>query len=776
MKLVLRCAWFVAFGGLFLFSTLVLTRRWTGWDPRELLRVRPEFRDAVVGLELELDLRVAPRLAGTARLALRPGTEGRLWFLLNGDLELEDARDGAGRELDWDDEGRLRSDYHQEARVLAVDLVGPSDELVLVYAGQGNDGLQGRDWMGVLMLAPDERRMSVQTAFYPQIPPDLDGPGARPWPTRMRVLLPEAFEAYAPGRPGEPSAAPGGGRAWSWETETPAVLSLFAAERVRRETVLGAARVVTLLTPEHAELGDGIASEVERMLRAYEGWWGPIGGQSLGVIEFRGRGASYNWTSEGIIAMEVGALSGSVPTAKLAHESAHLWWGQDTCPRGRGERFLTEGLAEYASWRFLEAEEGAAAAEAEAAAAEQRWWERVHETGVDPAPLDVRFRMPGYTELAYAKCPLTLWRLDRALGHERMDAVLRAYRERARGAPEGSDSAESFAAALAEHAPGVELGALERAGHAHLALGDVVFDGTRARGELRIEPCPARVAASPLAEVVLRGFGETGERRTRVAVDGARAAFELEGDGPIQAVLVDPGGPFRCPTPALAPGFGLVASEPAQGARDVELGPLVARLHFGTALAEPGPAYVRLAQRATLDLARERHTATPRLDGMTLEDGGRTLALALSETSPGGDHAVVLPAGLVSARGVPLPELTLAFSTRSGAGLPRPRVIASEPAAGARDVPADLARVKVVFSEPMRAGRGFKRGRVADLEDDGWTYPDLGEGRWEDERTLIWELERLEPGTRYGLPFAENYRSALGIESEPFDLCFETAR
>lgn len=775
VKPALRRLWIFACCALLACSAALLVRRWTGWDPRDLLRIRPEFADAVVRLELELDLCAPPRFAAKARLALREGTQGRVRFLLNRDLEMLRATDESGRELAFEDEGRLRSDYYEEARVVGVDLPAPARELRLEYAGEGLDGSAPRDWMGVLMLTRNELRMSKQTVFYPQVPEDLDGPSPRPWPARLRVLAPAGFEAYAPGAPAEWPDAPAGGRAWCWESDTPTVLSFFAAPRVRRETRLGDAVVVTLLREEHAALGESLALEVERMLRAYTALWGPVGGRTLGIVEMKSRGkSSYNWTSTGIIAMESGALGGGVPQKTLAHEVAHLWWGQETCARGRGERFLTEGLAEYAAWRFVAIAQGAAAAEEAAREAEAKWWSSVHETGADPALLDVRFASPGYQELAYAKGPVALWNLQRQLGEERLDAVLRDYRERSRSG--GGESGEQFLAALRASGGALDLSLLEQAGHAHLEIAEAAIDGSAARGRVQLARCPEGLPAPRIEELMLAVHTADAVTRESVRVG---ASFEIRAPGAIQALEIDPVGvlPGARPAPVLSPGIGLVSSEPHDGADGIALGPFVARLRFGAALRAPAEGFAKEVERASVRRAIADETAIFSVLSAGLEEEGRTLALEIADTSPAKAHLLVVPDGLATARGIPLPPLELRFTVRDATGAPRPRLVASEPPADARDVSPSLRELRIVFSEPMRRGRGFKTPLVEDLEDEGWIFPRLGESRWEDPRTLVWELEApLERGRRYGLPFSELYKSQLGIALERFDLRFETAR
>ena len=446
----------------------------------------------VARIELELDLRRPPELRGIATLhgTAAEGAARQLDFVLNRALEVERIVED-GVELEWRPGPRAWSKYHREGRLVRVERAarGGPWSLSIEYSGRGMTGSEGKDWMGILLLAADELRMSVQTVFYPQVDPDPEGPAVAPLPASVRVLAPEGFEVYVPGRSLGSAPAEGGGVAWSFASEHATVLSLFAAPRARRTTELGDAQVVTLLSDEHAHLAEPMASESRRILDEYARLWGPIGARTLGVCEIYGRGDSYNWAAQGIIALERGALREGLPVAKLAHEIAHLWWGQEVVASGRGERFLTESLAEYASWRYLAQAHGQATAQREIDAAEADWLREVHRRGADPALADVEFSTPGYSALAYSKGPLVLCALESRIGREALDALLREHRS---SSAAGATLA-GFLAAIAEHAgPPAEVAPwIEQAGHAHLRLEASGTNGSQGCS-VQVEACPAR--------------------------------------------------------------------------------------------------------------------------------------------------------------------------------------------------------------------------------------------------------------------------------------------
>jgi hypothetical protein len=731
-------------------------------------------------IELDLDLRKPPELRGVATLHGRGGP-GELDFLLNRGLDVvRVVEDGVERA--WKDGPKLRSDYHKEARLVRVER--PANEgawsVTVEYAGRGLTGKEERDWMGVLLMAPDELRMSVQTVFYPEFEPDLAGPGVAPLPSSVRVKVPAGFEVHVPGRRVEGPVATEGGAAWRFDSELPTVLSLFAAPRVRSETELGDARVVTLLRKENEHLGEAFAAEARKILDAYGRWWGKIGARTLGVCEIESRGGSYNWAAQGIVTLDRHAIDGAVPVEKLAHEIAHLWWGQEVVATGRGERFLTEGLAEYASWRYLADAHGPERARTEIDAARAAWLGRAHELGRDPPLADVTFATKGYQELAYAKGPLALLALERRAGTAEIDALLRRYRASAGAAgaaSRGAGALDAFVAALgALGEPTLVLPWLASAGHAHLALAEVVREGGATRGRIVAAKCPSGcpVLAPSALEVAARWPGRT--ETLELAWKDAELHFAAPWDAP-HRIELDPralvlgdvlGADYAGPAT-------LVATEPRSGAKDVPLGPLTVRATFGAPLdALPATAVARI-QQACWDGAPPGENRHVVVSSATLADEGRTLVVAVDGTRPEALHVLAVPDGVLASGGLPLPGLRVEFTTRAADPAHRPTVVASLPAQGASDVPSDLAAIRVTFSEPMRTQTGFKKPAVAALERQGWRYPPIGDIRWEDARTLVIELtEPLAAGQGYGLPFGERWLDREGNQVVPFDLTFTT--
>lgn len=748
----------------------------SGFGPLEWLRGADAPRDSgIERIELDLDLRAPPRMNAVATLH-GASRGGQLRFLLNRALQVDDVRDERGASLRWSHGPQIRSRYHKEARLVAIEV--PDDAawpLRVEYSGRGMDGSEDVDWMGILLLADDEIRMSKQTVFHPVFDPDPAGPGAALTTARLRVQAPEGFEVHAPGL-----RTPCDDGGWCFESANPTTLSVFAAPRVRTETRIGGSTVVTLLGAERMKLADELSRSSRRILEAYAAWWGPVEGQTLGICESFGRGSSYNWASHGIVVMERGSLQqGGVPLQSLAHEIGHIWWGQAVSFSGRGERFLTEGLAEYAAWRFIELEQGPQAAEALVDAARNRWLDAVHREGVDPALAEVGFATPNYQELAYSKAPLAWRSLERHLGRDGMDALLRELRS----SPGGRGDLDGLSELVRERLADVAGAApwIERAGHAHIELEELEYTDGVLRGQVvrrSMDGCTAFLAPNA---VFVRARWRGGEESIEVNFSrGEVAEFSIPCAQRPLLVELDPDGRVlgTIGSPAYYGEARLLSSEPADGARDVPLGPLEMRFRFAAPLSPPPDGY---AGRVSLSLRRDHFSAdTERMfvrvfAEARLDDDGRTLVVMIRGTHPGVAYELALPSGLEDADGIPISPPRIAFRMEDAREADRPTVLSTDPADGVNGIAPDLAAIRIVFSKPMHPGRGFSTSRVRALESEGWSFPKLGEAHWEDERTLIWKLASpLEAGRRYGMPFGDRFRDRDGRPLAEWDLKFET--
>lgn len=151
----------------------------------------------------------------------------------------------------------------------------------------------------------------------------------------------------------------------------------------------------------------------------HQKWFGPLPGGPirLAVVPRKVGGA---YARVGYTIMSEGRAPGEPPpqftelsrAAGVAHEFAHAWW-MAADPFSE-DYWLTESIAQYASWRYLEFAFGREALEAELA--------KGREAVKDAGPVLGRGR-PSRLVL-YSKTPLMLMDLEQQIGRDKLDTVL----------------------------------------------------------------------------------------------------------------------------------------------------------------------------------------------------------------------------------------------------------------------------------------------------------------------------------------------------------------
>ncbi len=760
-------------GGWFDHSVI---RSWTGGGPSPW-----------PGLErMSAALRLDPpgRVSAVVRLELSGLEPGLVPLLLNRGLDVSRVEfDGGAAQVHH---GRgLGGRYHSEGRVIWLELdPPPADgraEVTLHYAGAAEHGATGSDWRGILLVDESEARMSEQTVFVPKVPLSADGSGAVASPFQLQIDAPAGWQVGATGVLQEPPrTSPDGARAtWRFAADVAAHPNVVAGERVRVERVHDGQQLVALMREEHVGEVDGVIEAAVSAREDLQRLFGPGAPGSLTIFEQTNReGYSYNWTAEGLIVFDRWALGGEVPLATLAHEVAHLWWGQTVCADGPGERFLTEGLCEASSWVHLERigrrdklQGGLASARADTA--------ELLDEGRSRALAEFGFGTPGYSELAYAKSALVHRWVAGMLGQEHWSDFNRAWIAAARaGEPSTLATWERL---LDAQAPGLFVPWLHHDGELELTLSDVTVDvpSRTLRGTISARALPeggdmpARVRA--VVEVLGRGFRE----RRLVDVDGT-TLFSVDlsgvaGDGPahVIAVALDPDElmPRHRPQQVVLDGPRLLSCLPAPGSDDTVMGARRIELTFDRPL-EPFTPEEFLDSRPVLP----RGASTPRVVSVGLDDEGRTLVLQVSPLSPGTGYVLPLGGALRDRWGGPPVEQALRFSTAPSSDKTPAVVVRTDPPVGATGVSPSLREVVVEFDEPMRRGVGFKTDDIDDLKAAGWTYAESSDyAQWDDDaQVLRIPLEPLEPGTRYALPIGRNYRNLTGLATERVDVTFTT--
>ena len=779
---------------LTLFADGAVVDHWSVWRWVHGADVQPWPRIEHQALSIRLD--PPGGFAARGRLQLSGVTGDRVALLLDRDLDVDEARVD-GQAVDVTHGFGLGARLHREGRVVFVMLPdAPTDgrvTLELAWSGEGEHGTEGSDWRGMLFVGRDEARMCEQTVFCPQVPSAPDGPGVQRAPFTLEVEAPAAWELYASGVSQGPPEPRGDHRLWRFASELPGLPNLVGGRRVRSDALVGDTRVVTLLREEHAALAEPFALDAARMLADYTAEYGPGRAGALCVFEQTCRSdSSYNWAAEGLVVFDRGALGDRVPLAKLAHEVAHLWWGKTVSAAGDGERFLTEGFSDASSWWWLESAGQEVEARRERDAARGRM-AKVYAQGGGVPLRDVVFATRHYEQLAYDLGGLVHRYVLGSLDAPARRAFLADYRARGEAGPV---SVDDWLAALRAADPGLAVPWVDHGGDVEVALAQVHHDPLRKTLEL-VVTARARPEddAFPLAlRVGVEVLGRHSRRRswldlrgpeTRVTLDlgAADPAAEARAgaEPPVAGSLADVAWVQLDPDDLLPLGVQgdplvvldgptLVASQPGEGSEVAfGLGRIV--LEFDRPI-EPFTVEQYVDRRPALPPGAR----TPRLLDVASEDGGRRLVLGIQPLAP--DRAWVLPlrGALRGPWGSPPVQAWLRFGTGPSSDHTPPRIVRTDPPPGAAGVSTDLARVVVEFDETMQAGVGFRNSTVQALRSDGFGYPEMDFGWWDEAgRAVSFPITHLDPGVEYVLPIGYPLRDLSGNVPERFDLHFSTA-
>jgi len=487
----------------------------------------------------ELGLRVEPatRLVnGTATLvvAAAGAPVERATFALNARLEPRAiTRDGAPQPFERGQ--RIAEGRALELRFDPPLAPGESARLSFEYAGEGEDPDEsGPDWMGILLVRPDEVRLSHPSQWYPILPRDAAARARARAPVELVLDLPPGLESLGPGTLRGVKKSKGRElHAWSCTRAVqPSILAgKYRAQSVRR----GKSEVRVLSFPEHAAGARAWAEDAGESLETLTRLLGAldVAGYGLGEMRVRNRSKSYNYEADGFSVYDGVLFDGRAPDArKIAHEVAHLWFGAAVDAHGPGERFLSEGLAEFAAWRALEVRQGVPAAVEAARRASERYF---GSPGDEHALAAADFASPRYAQVVYGKGPWALRTLRAWIGAEAFDAGLRAHVDGARAQGGAATLDDLLAALRARGGAAVDAWAedwLQRVGVPRYAL-----ELTGERGGVLRQAGP--LYRNPLElELWLAG----GKRQLLTIVPSAlEHAWTADVRGKIESVVLDPG-------------------------------------------------------------------------------------------------------------------------------------------------------------------------------------------------------------------------------------------
>jgi hypothetical protein len=209
-------------------------------------------------------------------------------------------------------------------------------------------------WLTVSASWPAEDRVDFTHwgSWHPYL-----GLRSDPVPITLEVQTDAQFQVVASGTRVSDSVS-GGRRVARWRTTVPQGWMLLSIGRYgRSELAEGDQRLELFWPAEHQEASAALmAREPFRVLDFYRRVFGPPLTNRLTVIEIPGEDVR-NFAVDGLVAISRGSYrrleqSPTYLSGLLAHELAHLWWGDRVQPTGAGAQWLNEGFAEFSRYLY----------------------------------------------------------------------------------------------------------------------------------------------------------------------------------------------------------------------------------------------------------------------------------------------------------------------------------------------------------------------------------------------------------------------------------------
>lgn len=501
-------------------------------------------------------------------------------FVATADLETL-TLDFEGNEVDEVLVGTTKTTSTRDGGVLRVALParvakGSRFEVTIRYHGAlaRADGANPNDFASFGGLMVKARNDEAKRIVY-----SLDWPSkARRWlPVKdhprdgaevaWRITAPASFTVVANGAAGPVTETSSGDKTWTFEAKTPMPtydlhLAAYEGWQVEALRSAGGRDIATYTYPKDRAAFATVYGDLADAMDYFERTFGAYRWESAAFLEEPIFGGGMEHAT--VVSMDETLFDRPESGRSTAvHELAHHWSGNLVRVRSWSDFWLSEGFAEYLTYRFFADHDGAEAGariladyERRGAAGLER---RSPGLGLRPEAEDVDV-LEIFDGVSYQWGALVLRALEGEIGTEPFTAFLKAWFEKhAFGAVTTADFQKELQAAT-----GKDLGAFfdawvhGRRGLATPALATRVAPKTGAPGTVVVDVAST---ASRLdgwtASVVVELESTTGAvTRAVVPLDGARASVEARVDGTLAGFRVDPdrylAGTFACGESAAA--------------------------------------------------------------------------------------------------------------------------------------------------------------------------------------------------------------------------------
>ncbi len=298
----------------------------------------------------------------------------------------------------------------------------------------------------------------------------------------FHLTVPEPYVATANGVLVD-TRTEGTDQTFTWKMDKPTASYLAAVDvgRFSTETSTsgGGVTVRNYFATDIAATAHGVFARTGEVIDYFAGLFGPYPFAVYGVVvpDADTEGAAMENQTLSLFGRDVVKQMKDpvVGPIFLSHELAHQWFGDSVTIEQWDDIWLNEGFASYASWLWLEHDQGRAALEAQVKASLDRLGKAAGPPPGDPGPNEM------FGTSVYRRGALTLHALRLAVGDESFLRTLRTWCDRYKY---GNASTADFIALAKEEAPQVPPAQL-----------DALFDAWLYQPELPALPRPATEAA-----------------------------------------------------------------------------------------------------------------------------------------------------------------------------------------------------------------------------------------------------------------------------------------
>ncbi|MHC4647034.1 MAG: M1 family metallopeptidase [Planctomycetota bacterium] len=316
--------------------------------------------------------------------------------------------------------------------VEAIKVGQNSPPLIWQYQGTFKPPFESDSMEDVIVYA-DEIRLTCTSHWYPK-PAWACEPSIRP-SSRLRVEVPEGFTVVSGAGQEHPPRSHDGRILYQYASPTNGSLSFAAAQYAKtaipwEDKTLEAyffpkkagekPKLITTKLPQKEEDVLEKLKIAKNILDFYSTKFGPYPWSRFALVQK----SNYTAYAYGVQTYVVMNKLTRVHEKTLAHEIAHQWWGNLVDPAGQGERWLTESLAEYSAFLYMEHAHGSKKVVGDRRESLLSWMQNMH-------PIrKTSFSTPEYDNIIYHIGPHVFHMLRYVVGDEQFSLIMKTFTEK----------------------------------------------------------------------------------------------------------------------------------------------------------------------------------------------------------------------------------------------------------------------------------------------------------------------------------------------------------